>query len=99
MSARPAGGPPDAGSEPGGTMSVTDRLDERALALDGATLRYVVEGPAGAPGEPALAFAHGWCSKLEHWDAQAAAFRGSHRVVRWDRRGMGRSTTAAPADS
>jgi pimeloyl-ACP methyl ester carboxylesterase len=67
---------------------------QRTSDVEGATLHYVVEGS----GEPVLAFAHGWCSKLEHWDAQAAAFRGSHRVVRWDRRGMGRSTTAAPAE-
>lgn len=65
------------------------------LELDGATLSYTVEGD----GEHAIAFAHGWCSKSEHWEAQAAAFRTSHRVVRWDRRGMGRSRTIAPASS
>lgn len=65
------------------------------LELDGAQLVYEVEGE----GERALAFAHGWCSKLEHWDAQVEYLRATHRVVRWDRRGMGRSRTDRPADS
>jgi pimeloyl-ACP methyl ester carboxylesterase len=65
------------------------------LNLDGAQLVYEVEGG----GELALAFVHGWCSMLEHWNAQAERFRSSYRVVRWDRRGMGRSTTEQPADS
>ena len=67
---------------------------ERALEVDGATLRYVVEGAgSGVP----IAFAHGWCSKLEHWAPQAEHLAGARTVVRWDRRGMGRSTAAAPA--
>lgn len=65
------------------------------LELDGAQLVYEVEGE----GEHALAFAHGWCSKLEHWEAQAAHFAPTHRILRWDRRGMGRSRTDAPAAS
>lgn len=67
----------------------------QTIDVDGARLSYLVEGE----GEPALAFAHGWCSRLDHWDAQADAFRGRHRVVRWDRRGMGRSQGGVPADS
>jgi pimeloyl-ACP methyl ester carboxylesterase len=65
------------------------------LDVDGARLHYTVEGD----GPAALAFAHGWCSKAEHWDAQAERFRATHRVVRWDRRGMGRSRTEQPAAS
>ncbi len=64
-----------------------------ALDLDGARLNYVIEGA----GEPTLAFLHGWCSRLEHWEAQAAAFAPTHRIVRVDRRGMGRSSTTVPA--
>jgi pimeloyl-ACP methyl ester carboxylesterase len=75
---------------------VTGAETERTLALDGAVLRYLVEGSgAGVP----MAFAHGWCSKLEHWAPQAEHLAGSRTVVRWDRRGMGRSTSAAPAES
>lgn len=62
--------------------------------MDGASLRYVCAGE----GSRTLSFAHGWCSRLEHWDAQAAHFERSHRVLRWDRRGMGASP-AAPAGS
>jgi pimeloyl-ACP methyl ester carboxylesterase len=65
------------------------------LEVDGARLVYEVEGR----GERALAFAHGWCSMSSHWDAQVAGLGASHRIVRWDRRGMGRSTAEHPADS
>jgi pimeloyl-ACP methyl ester carboxylesterase len=65
------------------------------IDVDGARLHYTVEGD----GPRALAFAHGWCSKSEHWDAQAEHFRATHRVVRWDRRGMGRSRADQPAAS
>jgi pimeloyl-ACP methyl ester carboxylesterase len=65
------------------------------LEVDGAALAYDVEGR----GDHTLAFAHGWCSMRQHWDAQTAHFRDRYRVVRWDRRGMGASRTASPADS
>jgi pimeloyl-ACP methyl ester carboxylesterase len=65
------------------------------LDLDGARIHYTVEGD----GPRALAFAHGWCSKSAHWDAQAERFGSTHRVLRWDRRGMGRSQADAPATS
>ena len=65
------------------------------IDIAGAALAYEVEGS----GESAIAFVHGWCSKASHWDAQAAHFAADHRVVRWDRRGMGRSKDGAPADS
>jgi pimeloyl-ACP methyl ester carboxylesterase len=66
------------------------------LEVDGATLAYEVEGQGPRP----LAFAHGWCSMRQHWDAQAAHFRDHrYRVVRWDRRGMGDSRTDRPAES
>lgn len=58
-------------------------------------MAYDVEGD----GAHAIAFAHGWCSKAAHWDAQAEAFRSSYRIVRWDRRGMGRALSSQPADS
>lgn len=68
------------------------------LDLDGARLTYDLDGSAAAAG-PVLAFAHGWCSKSAHWSAQVAAFAPTYRIVRWDRRGMGRSTADHPADS
>ncbi|MEA3216740.1 MAG: hypothetical protein QOJ19_2896 [Acidimicrobiia bacterium] len=69
--------------------------DMGKLEIDGAQLVYEVEGH----GPPTLAFAHGWCSMLGHWDAQATHFRTTHRVVRWNRRGMSGSTTDHPAHS
>lgn len=71
------------------------------LEIDGARLVYDLDGPSGSAdaAAPVLAFAHGWCSKSAHWDAQVAAFGSTHRIVRWDRRGMGRSATDGPADS
>jgi pimeloyl-ACP methyl ester carboxylesterase len=51
-----------------------------------AWLRMRDEG-AGVP----IVFIHGWTLDLDAWDPQASAFAGSHRVVRYDRRGFGLS--------
>jgi len=59
---------------------------------DGARLHYRLQGAGAAPG-PALLFIHGWCSNLAHWSPQATRFARSHRILRIDRRGMGRSST------
>ncbi len=58
---------------------------------DGAELHYKVEGQDR--GNPELVFIHGWCSNLNHWEAQASYFQDTHRILRMDRRGMGKSTT------
>lgn len=58
---------------------------------DGAELYYKVEG--AERGNPPLIFIHGWCSNLNHWEQQVSYFQGAHRILRMDRRGMGRSTT------
>jgi pimeloyl-ACP methyl ester carboxylesterase len=65
------------------------------IEVDGSALAYDV----GGAGDAAFAFVHGWCSKAEHWQAQARYFEPNYRVVRWDRRGMGRSRNAIAADS
>lgn len=65
------------------------------LTVAGADLAYRTEGS----GSRTLAFAHGWLSQLDHWDAQAARFASDHQVVRWDRRGMGRSAPAPAAET
>ena len=67
----------------------------QTLNIDGSTLAYDIAGS----GDRTLAFVHGWCSKMAHWYIQADAFSPSHRVLRWDRRGMGESRSAAPATS
>jgi pimeloyl-ACP methyl ester carboxylesterase len=63
--------------------------------IDGAKIAYDVDGH----GERAIAFVHGWCSKAAHWDRQVEHFAPNYRVVRWDRRGIGRSGAAAAAES
>jgi pimeloyl-ACP methyl ester carboxylesterase len=65
------------------------------IDIDGATLAYDVDGH----GERTIAFVHGWCSKAAHWDRQVEYFAPTYRVVRWDRRGIGRSGAAAAAES
>jgi pimeloyl-ACP methyl ester carboxylesterase len=83
-------------------------VDRESRGFTGSIFRGVetveVDGSAlacdiGGAGDRALAFVHGWCSKAEHWQAQAAHFELGYRVVRWDRRGMGRSRDAPAADS
>jgi pimeloyl-ACP methyl ester carboxylesterase len=64
-----------------------------SLQREGAQLEYRIDGD----GSPTLAFVHGWCSRAGHWDPFADRFVGDHRVVRWDRRGMGASSTSEPA--
>jgi 3-oxoadipate enol-lactonase len=51
-------------------------------------LNVTVEGAEGAP---ALVFSNSLMTDLSLWDAQAAAFAASHRVVRYDQRGHGGS--------
>ncbi len=58
---------------------------------DGAQLYFELEGKDC--GKPPLIFIHGWCANLRHWDHQVRYFQDSHRILRMDRRGMGRSTT------
>jgi pimeloyl-ACP methyl ester carboxylesterase len=61
------------------------------MTEDGAELYYKVEGKE--QGKPPLIFIHGWCSNLNHWQAQVSYFQDSHRILRMDRRGMGKSST------
>ena len=62
---------------------------------DGTRIHYSDSGGEGPP----LLFVHGWCGRLEHWEPQARAFRRSHRVVRLDLRGHGRSSAPHSAYS
>jgi pimeloyl-ACP methyl ester carboxylesterase len=66
--------------------------------LNGVRLYYEVQG-AG----PALVLVHGWAINSDYWDDQVPAFREAYRVIRYDRRGFGRSSgdpdvTADPVD-
>lgn len=58
--------------------------------VDGGELYYEAEGdPAG----PALLFIHAGVADCSMWDAQVAHLRATHRVVRFDTRGYGRTRT------
>jgi 3-oxoadipate enol-lactonase len=60
------------------------------LETNGARIYYEVDGE----GEPLLLI-HAGVANLRMWDAQVAAFRDGHRVIRYDTRGFGRTETEA----
>jgi pimeloyl-ACP methyl ester carboxylesterase len=64
------------------------------LETDGARIYWEAEGS----GEPILLI-HAGVANLRMWDAQAAALRADHRVIRYDTRGYGRTETDAVAFS
>jgi 3-oxoadipate enol-lactonase len=59
--------------------------------LDGAPIEYDTQGTG-----PAVLFLHAFPLGLFMWDAQAAALRATHQVIRFDARGFGGSP---PGDS
>ncbi len=61
----------------------------------GSKLYYETYGDAG----PVLVLIHDGLVHREVWDAQIAPFAAAHRVVRYDRRGYGRSEPPASAYS
>jgi len=65
---------------------------------DGARIHFKLQGKQVGRA-PVLLFIHGWCSNLEHWAPQARYFARTHRVLRVDRRGMGKSSTPGSGHS
>ena len=61
------------------------------ITIDGEHFRVEVEGD---PARPVLLLSSSLGADLSMWDAQMPAFLGEFRVVRYDPRGHGRSTTA-----
>ena len=59
-----------------------------ANAKDGCPINYEVEGPANAP---VLMLCNSLGTNLHMWDEQAAAWSKQFRLVRYDRRGHGKS--------
>src|SRR5436305_15066265 len=59
-----------------------------ATAKDGCPINYQVEGPADAP---ALMLCNSLGTNLHMWDDQAAEWSKHFRLVRYDRRGHGKS--------
>ena len=64
----------------------------RTLNVGDATINYEVAGN-GTP----LVFIHGWAQDLTIWDQQVPEFAREFRVIRYDRRGYGKSTGDADA--
>ena len=59
----------------------------RMATINGERLYYEVTGK-GAP----IVLIHGWSLNLEMWDPQVSALTRCFRVIRYDRRGFGRSS-------
>jgi len=60
------------------------------IDVNGVALHYELSGPADAP---VVAFSNSLGTTLEMWDALVPSLRGRYRVLRYDTRGHGRSST------
>ncbi|MEO8308054.1 MAG: alpha/beta fold hydrolase [Pseudomonadota bacterium] len=69
--------------------------DDRFLQHDGARLRWRAQGLRNARG-PVLVLIHGWALSLEYWDCVLPGLEPTRAVLRYDRRGFGR--TRGPYD-
>ena len=59
------------------------------VEIESARFRYELEGP---PSGPVLMFSNSLGTDLRMWDAQAAEFKQTFQVLRYDARGQGQST-------
>ncbi|HEX7122661.1 MAG TPA: alpha/beta hydrolase [Gemmatimonadaceae bacterium] len=78
--------------------SVVVGAQPRMLNVGDASLRFESAGTGQA-----IIFIHGWAQDLRLWDAEVPVFSSTYRVIRYDRRGYGKSTghadpSADPAD-
>lgn len=71
-------------------MSSSPADQDAYLPVTGALLRYRDAGSG-----PAVLLIHGWTLDLDMWDPQVAGLQDSFRLVRFDRRGFGRSAGRA----
>lgn len=62
------------------------QAQDQFLSLDDVTLRYEVAGEG-----PAVVLLHGWAVSLESWHYLFPALSDKYKVVRYDRRGFGKS--------
>jgi pimeloyl-ACP methyl ester carboxylesterase len=76
----------------GALATLASLLQSRSINVGDAVIRYEISGE-GTP----LVLVHGWAQDLTIWDAQVPAFAQHHRVIRYDRRGYGKSTGDADA--
>lgn len=64
----------------------TFSVDSGYIEVNGGRIFYEAAGNG-----PAIIMIHDGVLHRETWNSQFTAFAGSHRVIRWDRRGYGRS--------
>lgn len=64
------------------------------IELEQATLQVVVEGPEDAP---VITFSNSLMTDMRLWAPQVGALAGRYRILRYDQRGHGRSTSHDPA--
>lgn len=62
------------------------------INANGININYQIDGPEGAPW---IVFSNSLATSLAMWDEQAAAFKDSFRVLRYDQRGHGGSDAPA----
>ena len=72
--------------------SGTQQGQSRSLNVGDALINYEVTGTG-----PPLILIHGWAQDLSIWDDQVREFSKGYRVIRYDRRGYGKSTGYADA--
>lgn len=63
------------------------------VSINDITTHYLLEGPENAP---VVMFSNSLGTNYSIWDAQAAALRGTYRVLRYDTRGHGLSDAPEP---
>lgn len=68
-------------------LASTGHAQSRTVNVGDAVINYEITGQ----GEP-LVLIHGWAQDLQIWDGQVAEFSRHYRVIRYDRRGNGKST-------
>jgi pimeloyl-ACP methyl ester carboxylesterase len=68
-------------------VPVTATAQGRVATINGERLYYEVAGE-GTP----LVLIHGWSLNLRMWDQQVSALSRRFRVIRYDRRGFGKSS-------
>ena len=68
-------------------VSISARSQTGRVKVDGAELYYEAQG-TGAP----VILIHGWSLNLRMWDLQVPDLRRHYKVIRYDRRGFGKST-------
>ncbi|RDH11671.1 alpha/beta fold hydrolase [Tsukamurella pulmonis] len=75
-----------------GARGIRDEETHWIDAGDGARLHVRAVGP---PDAPTVVLAHGWACRIEYWRPQIDELARDHRVIAFDQRGHGLSTTGS----